>query len=426
MIVRRILSDILLSSFLLVTMVACNKSKAGADTPSVSPVVRPVGQPLDDPETFVIDSQGGSFTTSDQRLHIEIPAGAVSGSTPISIQPVGNTCPGSLGVGYSLTPHGTTFAKPVILEFSYAADTGDVNIPEALGIAYQDKQGIWRLVKDAVVDQSARTVRIQTTHFSDWSLLQWLKLLPVTATVATNGSLGLHVTSFVNLDPNDLLVPLISPADMEAGLGEGYVVPPGYIKKWSLGGVGNLNPNGAAATYTAPSALSQPTTVAVSAELNSTRHQLLVVSNLTIIPDGITFRINGGAWKTFPGTASASDHNGFAISSGSPIDNLTITLTWQGSVGSYRWNSEVREGPGTILGINDLSNKITYDSYYIDEADGSTRQSVGTLRIDELGSVGGSVTGSFFASPAGRINYATGEQVGTVTIKGYFNVKRVY
>jgi hypothetical protein len=45
-------------------------------------------------------------------------------------------------------------------------------IPEALGIAYQDAKGIWQAQGGIVVDKVNETVKVTTTHFSDWSLFE--------------------------------------------------------------------------------------------------------------------------------------------------------------------------------------------------------------------------------------------------------------
>ena len=49
----------------------------------------------------------------------------------------------------------------------------------------------------------------------------------------------------------------------------------------------------------------------------------------------------------------------------------------------------------------------------------------GSVKITKWANVGEYVTGTFTASPAGKFSVATGKQLGTVTIDGYFRLKRV-
>jgi hypothetical protein len=192
----------------LVTLSNCGKEKNSSAPPSSEPAKTAAGAPVGNVETYTVDATGASFATSDSSMVVTIPAGAVSSSTTINVQQITNTCTAGIGKSFSLTPHGTVFQKPVSIRFSYAGQE-EATIPKALGIAYHDKEGIWRMVNGAVVDTIHKTVTIQTTHFSNWTLLQWFKLQPVSAVIQPGETIELKVISFIDLAPDDILTPLL-------------------------------------------------------------------------------------------------------------------------------------------------------------------------------------------------------------------------
>ncbi len=69
------------------------------------------------PTEATIGAGGGTLASSDGRLNITVPPGALAGDTVIAIQPITATAPGALG-----TPEDMTFAQPVTLTFTYPAD----------------------------------------------------------------------------------------------------------------------------------------------------------------------------------------------------------------------------------------------------------------------------------------------------------------
>ncbi|WP_437736045.1 DUF5050 domain-containing protein [Sorangium sp. So ce1335] len=63
---------------------------------------------------FSVDAQGGTFTAEDG-FTIEVPAGAVSAETEITIERVDEAPEGAVGPMYVLGPEGLTFARPITL-----------------------------------------------------------------------------------------------------------------------------------------------------------------------------------------------------------------------------------------------------------------------------------------------------------------------
>jgi hypothetical protein len=412
-----------LSSILLLAMLAaCSKN---VDTPiepgsiPVEPVVRPAGEPVGQKKSVIITAAGGEIISDDQSLKITVPAGAVTAATTFEIQQVKNTCNAAIGRSFQLLPHGVHFTKPVTLTFSYQDNAKEVTLEDALGIAYQDAQGIWRLQKNATVNKSAKTVSVQANHFSNWALLQWLKIEPGNAVVEPGKSLNLKIMSYIPLKSDDLLTPLVPEDGVDVGVGDGRQLPGSFIKSWSVGGKGTVKGNGASATYHAPEQAAQTIIDAVTATLKDARRQLLLVSNITIPGEGITLSISGGAPFTLNGFVMPSDEGGFNL--GGQLDaSKYVIISWSGGTGSFSWNRE-----STVMVLSDGTGRH-YESF-LWHPDPINRyiEAKGALQVDTFGASGEYVTGSFTATGAGIFLEDDKDPVGSASITGYFRVKRM-
>jgi hypothetical protein len=407
----------------LLILAACSKSSDTVIEPGnidVKPVARPVGEPLGQKTSVTITSAGGEIISGDQSLKITIPAGAVTAATTFGIQEVKNTCNAAIGRSFQLLPHGVNFLKPVTITYAYREYRQKISLEDALGLAYQDAQGIWRLQKNATVNREAGTVSVQTTHFSNWALLQWLKIAPANAVVEPGKSLDLKVMSYIPLKSDDLLTPLVPEEGVDAGVGEGHQLPGTFIKGWSVGGKGSVNGNGAAATYHAPEQAPQTIIDAVTATLKDARRQLLLVSNITVPGEGITLSIGGGAPFTLTGFVMPSDEGGYNL--GGHLDaSKYVVFAWSGGTGSFSWNRE-----STVMALSDGTGKH-YESF-LWHPDPISRyiEAKGGLQIDAFGGAGEYVTGSFTASGAGIFLEDDKDPVGSTVITGYFRVKRMH
>ena len=401
---------------------SCKKNPPTQTPTTQEPAVRPVGQAIGEAVSFQATSSGGHFTSADQSIEITIPAGAVSSATTFSVQEVENTCLGSVGKSFSITPHVAEFAKPVTIKFSYVASADTVGIQEALNAAYQDADGIWRAVPNVTLDKNAKTITITTTHFSNWTLFQSLKLIPVKTTIGAEEEVSLQLLSFLPTGMEVMLAPLTPQKGKDVGISVGHLLETKYIKKWNLGGVGNLTSNGATATYKSPVTVTQPVTVAVSVDLNIDNQQRLVVSNITVIGAGMAYRINGGEWHYVAAYAFQAPGGGYNVVGADPSDDYGLTLTWQGGLGSHPWtgsNSDLV----TQLTVSKTSSIDSYISVF-HKPDGSSEPSGGSLKIDELGANKNSfISGSFNATNAGHHN-SSGLQDGSANISGYFHAIR--
>jgi hypothetical protein len=121
----------------------------------------------------IIDSAGGVVKTDNDEVIIDIPAGALSMETEITIAETSIHPPDNIGQVYDLGPDGTTFAIPVSLTFTY--DEGDLPagaLESELVLAFADN-GNWVSLAGNVVDETNNTVTATTTHFTPFTVF-WL------------------------------------------------------------------------------------------------------------------------------------------------------------------------------------------------------------------------------------------------------------
>lgn len=255
-------------------------------TPTPTPTAK--GASLGAARTLVLDADGGTLASDDGGFALEVPAGALSAATTLSLEPIENLAHGGVGTAWRLGPDGTTFATPATVRFT----AGDAALHAAneggLGVAFQGADGLWTWVRDAQRDSTAHTVAVTTTHLSDWSLVLGQQLRPLSAVVPKGGSLGLEIWDCY---PAEGLDPLASLTGYECGA---YVIPlTDSVGAWSVNGTPGGNATfgtvaeqpGGAATFTAPGSRPTPPTVAVSVRLATSMkrgEQVTLVSQVTI------------------------------------------------------------------------------------------------------------------------------------------------
>lgn len=262
-----------------------------------------------------VGTSGGTVVSADGRLSVSIPAGALSSTRMITIEPIVNHVSLGVGDGYRLGPEGTTFVQPVTLIFKYDDALLAGKPAETLWITTQNTDGTWSANLRSEVDVSTKTVTAQTTHFSDWGLGRFIdfKIAPSSRTVMVNSSISLALVGFDSSgdSPDDLapLKPIVD--DGLEPLAPLTPIPPTEsrlmrfrVKNWSLNGTnapvsnsyGKLNGSGNSAQYTAPAKRPAANVVAVSAELETTNkegksNKMMIVSNITIIDSEYYLRV---------------------------------------------------------------------------------------------------------------------------------------
>ncbi|HTB89920.1 MAG TPA: hypothetical protein VK743_18280 [Steroidobacteraceae bacterium] len=243
----------------------------------------PKGDPQGTATTQMIDVTGGSVTSADGRITLNIPAGALGTATTISIQPITNTIPNGIGLGYSLQPEGTTFAAPVSLTFRLS--TTEALALDSTFVATQHADGLWYSQPNQQRDGSAQTVGVSTTHFSDWTIAETLALDPAKARVKTSD--GTNFTAHILLvqDDDDELA---QPGTEEIAVPQETVLDNQLngSKIWSVNGIvegnsqfGEVRSPG---SYTAPVNEPTPNTVVVTLTMQFGKAKVIAPAEATI------------------------------------------------------------------------------------------------------------------------------------------------
>lgn len=225
------------------------------------------GDPEGLPNFATIGAAGGTLVSSDGRLTVDVPAGALTTDTEIGIAPIVAKAPGSLGSDYRLTPEGLTFAQPVTLTFTHSATEAAAAWADSLRVATRDSRGRW-VVAGATRDAAQRKTSVTMTHFSDWSLIAGLQIAPASAAVLINKDLVLKVVDCGDApDPDDAGAPPVLRECRSLAVGT-------ETSNWSVNGI--VNGNAAVGTmksmfglagYLAPGAVPDQNPVAVSTEV---------------------------------------------------------------------------------------------------------------------------------------------------------------
>lgn len=292
----------LIHSFLLLTFIslfmACKKSPAEIEDQVIKPVKRNAGVIVGPAVTKTIGTGGGTLQANGVQL--VIPAGAVSTPVNFSIQPIENTLTGSSRNAFRLLPEHIQFKKPVIVVFRYEASETAGTAPDLLHLAYQDSTGFFRMVMDTERDEAARTLTAHTTHFSDWTYVESLKI------ETDRSELIVGEQAHLKLMYHEILLNSLE-KDPPIGAYVEYNIRSQIPRiQWKMGaGAGKLKPDGINCLYTAPTALSavNPELVSVyvpvwnTAKKDYSRQAILTVP-LTVMEDEfLVYTMDGIVYK---------------------------------------------------------------------------------------------------------------------------------
>lgn len=318
---------------------------------NVEVIVTDIGTPTGNVSSASIGASGGTVHSADGKLSVIIPADALSSNTTVTIQPITNKGPLGLGLAYRLGPEGLTFTKPVTLRFHYDDQVLQETPEDFLWIITQASNGTWNAMLKSVVDVAAKTVTIETTHFSDWSLGKFIELSlnPSSKTIQISQSVELQVTGFSRdktLQDDDELAPLAPINSTDDALTPLTPIPPVEsrlmnfrIKGWTLNGVnapvsnsnGSLNSTNSIAAYTAPNKRPSINPVAVSVELESSNKEgnkssYMLTSSISVVETDLylLIKVDGQTFEYYQygiNGAVPPDPNNFSIVNCTILDN---------------------------------------------------------------------------------------------------------
>jgi hypothetical protein len=291
---------------LLLIFTACRKTKhdlpAGPQNPGpASAAATNVGTPTGAVVQKTIGTGGGSITSSDGKITLTIPAGALDADQNISVQPIENKMP--LGIknrSYRFLPHGLQFKKPATLTLAY--DDNDIagSASEQVGLATQTNKGNWKKIGQTQVNLNNRTVSTCIHHFSDYAFYESFKLVDE----KTESD-----TALVKLRPSEevkLTVYYVQEVELE---NDRFISVPvlasAYVKEWTVNGMVNVpdltfgglagknNYTLAERDYIAPRLAPNPNSITVTVKLDlGSKGVLFLLRNISIL-DVNSLNLNG-------------------------------------------------------------------------------------------------------------------------------------
>jgi hypothetical protein len=335
-------------AIIILTVISCKKIiSGGIDAPPIDekPIPTAVGDAVGAVVTKQIGVNGGGIVSADGKVELQIPAGALSSSTSISIQAITNNAPNGISNGYRFTPDGMKFSTAATLKIHYAAGDIGGSLPDLLGISFQDSTGLWWRVNNFTNDQANKTISAPIMHFSDWTLFDVMNITPSSAAIRTNKSLNLDVTYVNAKDDNDSVAILLRKV--------------GKITWSATAGVLSATTDNTDMSrfYKAPATIPSANPVAVSAQVQitfkyhgKTFNNTTLVSNITIYNTDevylLELKVVDGHW--WPGMIAID-----SVSMRVKVQDTTVTISNIVNFPSVAIPPKLVVGNSTVIWIPD-------------------------------------------------------------------------
>lgn len=376
------------------------------------------GNPLEPARNTVIGPEGGRLVSSDGKLRMTIPAGALDEDTEFSITAISSSSGASLGRSYRISPQ-LQFKKAVSVSLSFKAHADSVGDTRLLLPGMQDAQGVWQMETERSVDDKEQTVTIETQQTGDWSLIMPFRLRPGYSLIQRGDKVVLRVVSYIGENPDDFFIRPPRKMPVEAM----HIVPDEWIKRWAIVGAGVITRRPDGAMYAAPPNSAGGEKITVLAYYRDVPKPLKALIEVKKIQTGVAIQLEGEKeYKYFKA-------KGFVTSSG-------ITIEWEVPLNGETWHGTITtnlKGKGSVSWTSgnqfnwepeNMSPRLFYQSYW----DDGLKISTGFVDIWIVGKVGDMIEGIFEVADAGEYKTATAdtdnEYRGVKTIRGQFVVPR--
>lgn len=412
-------------------IMSCKKSKCEEEFYGpVTGAVRASGIALEPIFNTVIGPAGGKFSSKDGKMEIIIPAGAVNVNTSFGIAAISSTSDAAMGRSYRITPH-ITFNKPVTIKLSWEEFKDSlVSSGCVLGLGFQDPAGVWQLVTKRVVDEEKKTISVQTTHFSDWALLQPFRIVPGYSVISPGEEVILQVESFTRIADQGDPCNFFNTADAaNKPITEHFIVPDHWIEKWIAINTGSIGagiltrvPKGAsyrASEYERP----QINPVKILAFWFSNKIPLQATIEVRPVDLGVFIEAGGISYVYTNAHVFANSYEDCGLIFEKTVNGKDFhgVINWKNfGMGTRNWSEDNRftwEPEGS-------SPPLLYLSTWNDQLNISG----GAVNITRIGNVGQIWEGSFNLGNAGQYKAATAttdiEYIGVKQITGRFRVIR--
>ena len=398
--------------FASLSLASCKKHNGGNDTTTpVEPIKTAKGTVNGPAASKQIGSSGGELVSADGYVKIIVPAGAVSGNTAFTIQPITNTASENdpAHKAYRLLPEGHNFAKPVKVIFEYTANDLNGTSEDLLTALYQSDDGSWLRVP-ASLNKNANTIEISTMHFSDWQVRGAIEIWGKDALAPGESSMMHLFGMYDNDDVTGVLTPLTSSGwDGQILSTDGWRIVSG---PGSLSAVANdPGPVFYQKKYTAPASVTtaQKAEIAVtvsgniiipdSSAPNGKRafQQITLLKEILIYPASFMAGTFGSKDLTFSNVVYTSGQ-GFAISARNGQEEISISIDANPGKGSFpSGDFIVSDGNSkTSYSFPDVTTGVSvYFSEYVVCSPVQEVRYHGVVRIDEFGAIGQPIKGSF-------------------------------
>jgi len=374
-----------------------------------------------------IGPAGGTVVSSDGLLTLTFPANAVEAPTMISVQSISAEAPGAVRA-WRLAPEGATFKAPVQLAMKFSDADTHGSAPEALEVGYQQADGVWGVLKLANLDTAGKLLTATTTHFSDWSLLQGLQLLPKDSKALVGESVTLTVNSCNLVDTGDEVISLLARCEPE----ELVLRTADWSVNGTLGGTPAIGTVAGRETgvgiFVAPMTKPEPSLVSVSTVFTAPSRRGgvkgLFVSNVSIVNEKgwsghIDYQIDGSKTTdetTNLGPNSTQTHTVWVRTGTGSIrfePSSFIPGAMKVVAGSANWTESWEE---TLITTHTEGNcprvitSVTASQYSGAANDPVNPNAIHMLNITgdtyrmDIGSLQGNTTGSFRAAESGKLS----------------------
>ncbi|MGZ8537177.1 MAG: hypothetical protein ACXWV9_02885 [Flavisolibacter sp.] len=275
-----------------------------------------------------IGKEGGSLFSSDKKLEIIIPPGALTSEKTISIQPVTNLAKAGIGKTYYMEPSGLQFLQPVELIFHYTDQNIEEGSPQLLSISTQDKKGNWLRFENVKVDTVSKTISGNTLHFSgyvmSWSVVMWAHTNRV--------KVGKEVGVKLYLTPVNAELEKASLKDFIGAHFEWFGKQTEHPRNWSVNGIAHGNslvgsiiepPYDYNVVYKSPALVPENNPVLIEVEITGIPFEgkLINVKRKTTVQVydnwyevNMLYALKGGSPKAWGGNSTTRDEGSFIVS----------------------------------------------------------------------------------------------------------------
>ena len=214
---------------------------------------------------------------------------------------------------------------------------------------------------------------------------------------------------------NDSLIPIPDPLKKTSGV----------VKEWRLNGAGTLvktSNDDDKAIYTAPASIPAKNPVAVSAVLKTTGSgQFILVSNIYIGNEGLTFRIDNGPWQICvdpDGINFDGYFNSITAANLSTEGHDGVTIRWTGSRHIHKFLNWGLAWPSFLYGPDPNTTYMQILAPSGTPSPGGLYFHLGTDGLEYA-------VGTFLLTPAQKVVVVTGQVplYSQHRIEGFFKVK---